>query len=159
MRQKYWILAACMVMAHINLAYCDELTIQFSELEKFLGKPVPANAQRIDINEWRIELFENHILAQDIILMTEDNLVASAGYGFISDSANQLAILRGNLINTLENERKSLTKVNDILFWVISPGTLCTKPLYITLSNINLINPSVEMYNFYVFASIAAFLQ
>jgi len=131
------------------LVYCDELTVQFSELEKYLGNPVPANAQRLDVNDWSIVLFESETLSQYIILTDERRIVMSAEYYFTSTSAASLVSLRGTLINVLEQYGEYVKKIDTNTFWVLKQNSgLSNKPLFVCLAQVNPASQVINVYDF-----------
>jgi hypothetical protein len=128
----------------LNVSPCNsnEIIISFNELEKYLGKPVPRNAQRIDVNFWTIELFDNNELSENINLITENNIVVTAEYFFASRSVGSLNQMRGSFIDIFEQYCENRISNNNIFFWEAKPNSKLgnVKRLYIALHKVNVNN-------------------
>lgn len=114
--------------------FSEELTLNLGEVEKYLGKPVPRDAQRIDLKIWIIEIFQDSSIRQDIILRTENNIVITAEYNFNAIVNTILVSLRGMLIDSLEQYGEFESETNDILFW--NTSTLANRPVLVALSRV-----------------------
>jgi predicted transposase YbfD/YdcC len=116
--------------------FAIEISIQY--LEGYLGKPVPANAKRVDINQWTIELENTRDYAQFVILETKNNIVTIAAYHFVSSNYRIIQHIRVTIFNLTDNLNSMAndTLIANCLVWEIEPVGEIKNNLYLILSDI-----------------------
>ena len=136
MTKKIIILSFILFVCFSFSIYCSELNVSLSELEKYVGELIPKNAQRIDMNMWRIKIYEDDNITQEIILRTKDNTVITAEYNFNAITNNLLITLRGFYIDNLEKYGEFVSDNNGVLFWKTNSDNLTKRPINVALSKV-----------------------
>jgi hypothetical protein len=107
-----------------NNLQAQEFQIYFSisDLEKYLSEPIPPNAQQINPNFWVIDLSNDFTVQQNIILLSENNIVVAVQYIFTSQSYAWLSGFRIYLFNNIEKHGENKTSDNNLTNWQIKPN-------------------------------------
>jgi hypothetical protein len=146
----------CLITLNVfsfNNLHAEEFSLIFSlnDLEKYLGEPVPENAQQSDSNYWIIELYNDNFIRKNINLLSENNIVIVAEYIFTSQSKSWLSSLHEYLFYIIDEQGERKTSRNNVMNWEIQPnsGLRNNRHLYIGLTNVyNMGNKNNEMCAF-----------
>jgi hypothetical protein len=134
------LLVILLTVFSLNSLQAEEFNLIFSinDLEKYLGGPVPSNAQQKDSNYWIIELYNDNFIRENINLLSENNIVIVAEYIFTSQSKSWLSGLREYLFYIIDEQGERKTLRNNVINWEIQPnsGLRNNRHLYIGLTNV-----------------------
>ena len=121
--KKNIFMAIVFIVCLIFPCYSNEINFSISELESFLGKSVPNNAERLDIDLWSIILFDNGEFGQFVRLTTRNRIVIAAEYIFVSGSVGSLSSLRGKIIDFMEEFANNRVINNNNIIWKLNPDS------------------------------------
>jgi hypothetical protein len=115
-----------------------KLTFSINDLEKYLGEPVPTNAQEKDEDLWVIELHNENFIKQNINLLSENGIVIVAEYLYTSQSYNWLSGMRELNFNIIDENGDNKKIDKSVINWELRPnsGLKNDKYLLIGLTNV-----------------------
>jgi hypothetical protein len=123
-----------------NNLQAQQFTFIFSisDLEKYLGEPVPGNAQQRDSDYWIIGLFNNNSIREDIWLLSENNIVIAAEYSFASHSKSWMSGIHEFISHTIDENGENKRTSRDAINWDIKPdsGLKNNKKLLIGITDV-----------------------
>jgi hypothetical protein len=107
-----------------NNLQAQDFQVYFSigDLEKYLGEPVPANVRQIDSKLWLIELSNDYTVQQNILLLSEDDIVVAVQFIFTSQGYGWLSGFREHLFKNIDKHGKNKTSDNNLVNWEIKPN-------------------------------------
>ena len=126
-----------------NNLQAQEFKLKFSinDLEKYLGEPVPENAQKRDSDYWIIELHSEDFIRENIYLMSENNLVIAAVHSFSSRSKGWISSLQEYFFYIIDEHGENKRTSRDAINWDLksNSGFRNNKHLLIGLTDVNAI--------------------